>query len=211
MTLIIGHRAILLLSSALLFLSISVRAEQTTFSSGSQDRGSSSTLWTSGRNLVKPPDFPVIGKWMLGSDGTAAHWLGELYRGKSLREPINIIIVDEVARDADEASARILDASRAAGYPVRLGHSTGYQGYIGGQLYTQLPRGRDDAFSNEPSSAITMAEFSGLTSLAVLTFSSRPSAVKKSIHFARPRIDTPPSTARGTISRKSSIKQHRTK
>jgi hypothetical protein len=87
---------------------------------------------------------------MLGPDGKAAHWLGELYRGKGLREPINIVIIDEAARDAAHATSRVLAASKAAGYPVRMGHSTGYRASIGEQIYLQLPRGHDDAFSNEP-------------------------------------------------------------
>lgn len=109
-----------------------------------------SNRWTSGANLATPPDLPAIGKWMLGSDGAAAHWLGERFRGKGLREPINVVIVDEAARDAAEATARVLAAAQEAGYPVRMGPSTGYGAVIGGQLYAQLPRGRDDAFSNDP-------------------------------------------------------------
>ena len=31
---------------------------------------------------------------------------------------------------------------------MRIGHSTGYHGFIAGTLYGQLPQGRDDAFSN---------------------------------------------------------------
>lgn len=101
-------------------------------------------------NLATPPDLPQIGKWMIAPDGNPAHWLGELYLGKGLREPINVIIVDEAATDADDASARIIKASGAAGYPIRFGHSTGYQAFIGEQLFPQLPKGRNDAFSNEP-------------------------------------------------------------
>ena len=54
-----------------------------------------SATWVSGSNLVQPAGLPQLGKWMLGSDGAAAHWLGEIYDGKRLREPINVIIVDE--------------------------------------------------------------------------------------------------------------------
>jgi len=42
-----------------------------------------------------------------------------------------------------------LAAAAHAGYPIRFGHSTGYQGSLGGRLYAQLPQGRDDAFSND--------------------------------------------------------------
>ena len=43
----------------------------------------------------------------------------------------------------------LLAAAARAGYPIRFGHSTGYQGFIGEGLYAQLPQGRDDAFSND--------------------------------------------------------------
>jgi hypothetical protein len=87
---------------------------------------------------------------MLGSDGTAAHWLGEVYQGKRLREPINVIIIDESTDSSDSAKLRLIRAATSAGYPIRMGHSSGYQGHVGGQLYPQIPSGWDDAFSDEP-------------------------------------------------------------
>jgi hypothetical protein len=86
---------------------------------------------------------------MLTAQGVASDWLGEVYNGKNLREPINVIIVDEGAFSPDDAKSRLLAASARAGYPIRFGHSTGYQGQIGGQLYPQLPKGWDDALSND--------------------------------------------------------------
>jgi hypothetical protein len=105
--------------------------------------------WTSGDNVASPKGLPDIGKWMLTHEGVPSDWLGEVYEGKTLREPINVIILDEAAASADDAKARLLSAAAKAGYPVRFGHSTGYQGVIGGQLYAQLPKGWDDAFSND--------------------------------------------------------------
>lgn len=95
------------------------------------------------------PNLPTIGKWMLTAQGVPSDWLGEVYQGKILREPINVIIIDDGAVNAQEATARLIAAARQAGYPVRLGHSAGYQARISGQLYAQLPKGWDDAFSNE--------------------------------------------------------------
>jgi hypothetical protein len=105
--------------------------------------------WTSGANVVTPPGLPEMGKWMLTAQGTPADWLGEIFEGKNLREPINVIIIDEGAVSSDDAKSRLLAAAAHAGYPIRFGHSIGYQGYIGGVLHAQLPQGRDDAFSNE--------------------------------------------------------------
>lgn len=98
--------------------------------------------------VANPPGLPAIGKWMIDHDGTVAHWLGEMHEGKRLHEPINVIIVDAGAASAEDAAKRLVAAMKAAGYPVRFGHSAGYRGLIGGGLYGQLPYGRDDAFSN---------------------------------------------------------------
>ena len=98
--------------------------------------------------VANPPGLPAIGRWMIARDGTIAHWLGETVDGKQLHEPVNVILVDEGATSADHAKQRLVAASAAAGFPVRIGHSTGYRGFIGGVLYGQLPHGRDDAFSN---------------------------------------------------------------
>ncbi|WP_445501502.1 hypothetical protein [Microvirga sp. G4-2] len=99
--------------------------------------------------IAEPQGLPAIGKWMLTAQGVPSDWLGETYLGKILREPINIIIIDEAAVSPKDAIARLLAAAAQAGYPVRLGHSAGYQAMISRQLYAQLPKGWDDAFSNE--------------------------------------------------------------
>lgn len=98
--------------------------------------------------VASPPGLPPLGKWMIDRSGTVAHWLGEMVDGRRLYEPINVILIDTAAASADDATRRLLAAVIAAGYPVRFGHSTGYRGLIGGNLYMQLPAGRDDAFSN---------------------------------------------------------------
>jgi hypothetical protein len=98
--------------------------------------------------LATPPGLPPIGKWMIDSQGTVAHWLGEIYQGKRLYEPINVILIDAMAVSEADAVRRLIAATEAAGYPIRFGHSTGYRGIIGGDFYDQLPQGRDDAFSN---------------------------------------------------------------
>lgn len=99
--------------------------------------------------IAEPQGLPAIGKWMLTGQGLPSDWLGETYQGKVLREPINVIIIDEAAVSREDAIARLLAAAAQAGYPIRLGHSAGYQAMISGQLYAQLPKGWDDAFSNE--------------------------------------------------------------
>ncbi|MGO4525280.1 hypothetical protein AB4097_10505 [Microvirga sp. 2MCAF35] len=100
-------------------------------------------------DVATPEGLPAVGKWMLTAQGVPSDWLGEIYEGKNLREPINVIIVDQGASSVDDAKERLLAAAARAGYPIRFGHSTGYQGSIAGRLYAQLPQGRDDAFSND--------------------------------------------------------------
>ena len=98
--------------------------------------------------VAHPPGLPAIGRWMIARDGSIAHWLGEIVDGRHLHEPINVILIDEGATGADDARQGLVAAAAAAGFPIRIGHSTGYHGFIGGTLYGQLPQGRDDAFSN---------------------------------------------------------------
>ncbi|MFC4173083.1 hypothetical protein ACFOYU_13595 [Microvirga sp. GCM10011540] len=133
------RRRILLVGLALAAASPAARAQQATGTPGTG---------TAAADIAAPQDLPEIGKWMLTAQGVPSDWLGEIFEGKNLREPINVIILDEGATSAEDAKARLTAAAAKAGYPVRFGHSTGYQGSIGGRLYAQLPQGRDDAFSN---------------------------------------------------------------
>ena len=113
-----------------------------------QETATDAAIWLAPPNTVTPDGLPALGKWMLTSAGVPSDWLGEIYRGKNLREPINVILVDHAASDAADAVTRLISASTAAGYPVREGHSTGYQAAMDGQLHAQLPTGNNVAFSN---------------------------------------------------------------
>lgn len=101
-------------------------------------------------DLIQIKDLPRLGKWMITPDFEPAHWLGALFEKKKIREPINIIIIDDVAKTADEAKARFLKAATDAGFPVRKGHSSGYFAWIGDKLYSQVPETPSHAFSDEP-------------------------------------------------------------
>ena len=100
-------------------------------------------------DVAAPAGLPEMGKWMLTSENQPAQWLGQPYRGRDLREPINIIIIDDIAKSSQEARERLLSNFKEVGFPVREHHSTGYQGYIGGVLYPQIPEGTRVAFSDE--------------------------------------------------------------
>jgi hypothetical protein len=100
--------------------------------------------------LVEPAGWPVLGKWMIAPDLTPAHWLGTRLRGKRLREPINVIVVDPVARTSAEAERRFLTAATRAGFPSRRGHSSGYWGLIGPGLQPQFPATAHHALADGP-------------------------------------------------------------
>lgn len=99
---------------------------------------------------VSVPGVGLVGRWMVTSSLVPATWLGERVGGRTLREAVNIVLMDRVARTPEEASARLLRAMTAAGYGPRSGHSTGYFGEVNGQLYPMLPTGAGEAFSDRP-------------------------------------------------------------
>lgn len=100
-------------------------------------------------DLVRLPDLS-LGRWMIAPDLAPAHWIGEVDGGKRFREPINVILEDRVSATPEEAKSRLTAACAAAGYPARIGHSSGYKGWMDGRLHEQLPEKKDYAFSDEP-------------------------------------------------------------
>ena len=102
---------------------------------------------TSAADAVSTP-YGLIGKWMIDPGGQPARWLNYQLNDHALREPINLILLDRVARTPQEAALRLNAAMKAAGYPARSGHSTGYKGLIGAQFYAQQPGGQGEAFSD---------------------------------------------------------------
>ncbi len=101
-------------------------------------------------DVVSIQDFPEIGKWMLDRLQRPAEWLGRLFKGKALREPINVILIDGASLTPAESMDRLTRACEAAGYPARFGHSGGYWGSLGGRLFPQIPSAKGHAFANEP-------------------------------------------------------------
>ena len=101
-------------------------------------------------DVAEVQGLPAIGKWLIAPDLKPAHWLGEIYRTKQIREPINMIIIDQESGNSEEARARLLKAAAQAGFPSRSGHSGGYWGRIGHHLLPQLPDTPSHAFSDAP-------------------------------------------------------------
>jgi hypothetical protein len=78
-----------------------------------------------------------IGKWMLESNGQISDYGGQPYDGKTLLEPVNVIIVDPNSKSAAESAAKINTDMFLAGFPAQPIHSSGFLGLIGSKTYGQ--------------------------------------------------------------------------
>lgn len=89
-----------------------------------------------------------VGKWLLKNDYKVASWLGYAYKNKTLQEPINLIILDGSSKTPEQAVDMLLINMDVAGYPMRFGHSGGYNAFIGNGIFAQLPNGSCCTFSD---------------------------------------------------------------
>lgn len=94
-------------------------------------------------------EYGEIGKWMLQWNGEIADYGGLPYEGKTVLEPVNVIIVDPTSKTALGAALRLNAAMRRAGFPPRFFHSTGFRGLIDDQRYRQQPRGLLVGYSDD--------------------------------------------------------------
>lgn len=104
-------------------------------------------------SLWAQENLPPIDKYMLVKENNKlvpAHWLGAKYLGKTLQEPINIVIVDALSKTEDEAKNKLLSACEKAGFPLRMGHSSGYFTTIDGKTISQFDPKPTHAFSDAP-------------------------------------------------------------
>jgi hypothetical protein len=100
----------------------------------------------SASDVVQTP-YGNVGTWLLEPNGQISDFGGERIDGKSLLEPINVIIVDPTSTTAAEATAKFNARMSQAGFPALPIHTGGFQGTIDGQTYGQQPAGFD-AYSN---------------------------------------------------------------
>lgn len=101
-------------------------------------------------DVLSVPDIGDLGLWMITKDLKTATWLGEKYQGKTMHEPINVVLLDKAAATPEQATERMLNAMNQAGYGPKNMHSVGYYGYLNGNLMSQYPKGKSDAFSDGP-------------------------------------------------------------
>lgn len=112
---------------------------------------------TSAVNTEEPPQvadavqtpYGEIGKWMINSDGTIANWLGQEQEGRTIHEPVNVVLVDRSSKTIEEARENLLNTLSRAGFPsLPLHSSTGYNGILAGSVYAQYPGGARQVFSD---------------------------------------------------------------
>ena len=89
-----------------------------------------------------------IGKWMLESNGQISDYGGHPYDGKTLLEPVNVIIVDPTSSSPEEATRRLNAAMFWSGFPAQPIHTTGFEGTIDDVTYGQLPKGLISGYSD---------------------------------------------------------------
>jgi len=70
--------------------------------------------------------------------------------GKELVEPLNVVFVDRQSKNPEDARITLERALAQAGFPTRVGHSSGYFAFLDGRLHPQLPASPHKAFSDEP-------------------------------------------------------------
>ena len=88
-----------------------------------------------------PTVYGDIGKWMLQSNGQISNYGGLPYQGRTVLEPVNVIIVDPTSTSAAEAACKLNTVMFWSGYPAQPIHSTGFQGTIDDVTYGQQPTG----------------------------------------------------------------------
>jgi hypothetical protein len=110
-------------------------------------RPSTTTTAPAPEQSVDTP-YGEIGKWLIQPGGDVSEWGGQPYQGKTLVEPINVIIVDPNSTSTDESTKKLNRDMTLAGFPAQPIHSTGFMGMINGQPYQQQPTGDEQAFSD---------------------------------------------------------------
>lgn len=88
-----------------------------------------------------PTVYGDIGKWMLQSNGQISDYGGLPYGGRTVLEPVNVIIVDPTSTSAAEAAHKLNTVMFWSGFPAQPIHSTGFQGTIDDVTYGQQPTG----------------------------------------------------------------------
>lgn len=85
--------------------------------------------------------YGEIGTWMLEPNGQISDYGGLPYGGKTVLEPVNVIIVDPTSSSAAESAWKLNTAMFWSGFPAQPIHSGGFLGTIDDFTYGQQPTG----------------------------------------------------------------------
>jgi hypothetical protein len=99
-------------------------------------------------DVVQTP-YGAVGTWLLEPGWQVSDFGGQRFDGRSLLEPINVILVDPTSTTTEQATAKFYADLSRAGFPAQAIHSTGFQGAIDGVTYGQQPTGLLQAFSDD--------------------------------------------------------------
>ncbi|WP_339095218.1 hypothetical protein WDJ50_11495 [Deinococcus sp. VB142] len=83
-----------------------------------------------------------MGVWVLRQDRTRADVDGLKVQGRSLREPVNVVMVDLFAKSPQEALLRVTSALDRVGLNPADGYTHGYQAYLNGDFAPEVPAGQ---------------------------------------------------------------------
>ncbi len=100
-------------------------------------------------DIMAPQKLPRIGKWMFQENGERADWLGVKWKWKKLFEPINIVFIDTISKDFNDAISRLNDNLKKAGFSEKSHHSSGYIGFLCDRFYNQIPAQKYRAFADD--------------------------------------------------------------
>lgn len=98
---------------------------------------------------VAATSYGNIGKWMLQFNGQVSNYGGQPYGGKTLVEPVNVIIVDPNSKFPAQSTVKVNKDMIVGGFPLQPLHSGGFMGKINDTVYGQQPPGIN-AFSDNP-------------------------------------------------------------
>jgi hypothetical protein len=97
---------------------------------------------------VADTPYGEIGKWLLQPNGQISNYGGQKFAGKSILEPVNVIILDPTSASAADAAKKLNTDLSQAGFPAQPIHSTGFLGIIDGETFAQHPTGLLAAYSD---------------------------------------------------------------
>lgn len=90
-------------------------------------------------DTVTLPDLGPVGRWMITRTLEPATWLGERTGGRTLREPINVLILDRAATTPEAATARLYPQLPPSGQGLAFSDGPWYASNHHGRVFGPAP------------------------------------------------------------------------